>query len=226
MDDFPEWEESDIQLTALQVHPQGTIEDDGTEMLQVDFANKIIGGGVLGHGCVQEEIRFVINTECIISRLFTTTLRCNEAVLIKGAERYSNYSGYSKTFQWTGNYIDSTERDSLQRRSTIITAIDALRLNNPMSQYSREAVERELNKAYAGFYFTPLEGGTRRPIATGNWGCGAFGGNRELKSLIQLMAASLHGRVVHYYTFGDVSFGSMLAKMYIILSPSRLMSLL
>eukprot|EP00249_Psilotum_nudum_P021507 c28133_g1_i2 orf=76-1968(+) len=41
-------------------------------------------------------------------------------------------------------------------------------------------------------------------IATGNWGCGAFGGDIELKSLLQWIAASQAGRpFVHYYTFGD-----------------------
>ena len=27
-------------------------------------------------------------------------------------------------------------------------------------------------------------------IATGHWGCGAFGGNKELKAILQLLAAS------------------------------------
>ena len=42
-----------------------------------------------------------------------------------------------------------------------------------------------------------------RPVATGNWGCGAFGGDPHLKSLIQWMAASYAGtpRLI-YYTFG------------------------
>lgn len=40
-------------------------------MLQVDFANKRVGGGVLGRGSVQEEIRFVICPELIVSRLLT-----------------------------------------------------------------------------------------------------------------------------------------------------------
>ena len=35
-------------------------------MLQVDFANKFIGGGVLGHGAVQEEIRFLICPELLV----------------------------------------------------------------------------------------------------------------------------------------------------------------
>lgn len=40
-------------------------------------------------------------------------------------------------------------------------------------------------------------------IATGNWGCGAFNGNLELKFLIQLIAASSAGRDLHYFTFGE-----------------------
>ena len=38
-----------------------TIKDDGHGMIQADFANKFLGGGVLNEGCVQEEIRFLIN---------------------------------------------------------------------------------------------------------------------------------------------------------------------
>ena len=46
--------------------------------LQVDFANKFVGGGVLGDGCVQEEIRFLINPELIVTRLFTEVrLHCD-----------------------------------------------------------------------------------------------------------------------------------------------------
>lgn len=41
-----------------------------------------------------------------------------------------------------------------------------------------------------------------RPIATGNWGCGAFGGDPHLKSLLQWMAASYAGcPCMLYYTF-------------------------
>ncbi|KAK8950911.1 Poly(ADP-ribose) glycohydrolase 1 [Platanthera zijinensis] len=40
-------------------------------------------------------------------------------------------------------------------------------------------------------------------IATGNWGCGAFGGDPEIKSVIQWLAASQALRpFMHYYTFG------------------------
>ena len=43
-----------------------------------------------------------------------------------------------------------------------------------------------------------------RPIATGNWGCGVFRGDPELKALIQWVAASAAGcPVIVYHTFGD-----------------------
>jgi len=43
-------------------------------------------------------------------------------------------------------------------------------------------------------------------VSTGNWGCGAFGGNPEIKSMIQWIAASQALRpFVNYYTFEDAS---------------------
>lgn len=43
-----------------------------------------------------------------------------------------------------------------------------------------------------------------RPVATGNWGCGVFKGDPELKAVIQWAAASAAGcPVMVYHTFGD-----------------------
>ena len=76
----------------------------------MDFANKYIGGGVLGDGCVQEEIRFVLSPELIVSILFCERLEDNEALLIKGIERFSCYEGYAETFKWKNNYVDTASR--------------------------------------------------------------------------------------------------------------------
>ena len=51
-------------------------------------------------------------------------------------------------------------------------------------------------------------------IASGNWGCGAFGGDPQLKSLIQLMAAAECGRQLAYFTFGDVRLRDDLADLH------------
>ena len=42
------------------------------------------------------------------------------------------------------------------------------------------------------------------PVATGNWGCGAYRGDAQLKAMIQWMSASQRGTPLYmYYTFGD-----------------------
>ena len=83
--------------------------EDFPKVIEVDFANKHIGGGVLGTGCVQEEIRFVLSPELIVSLLFCETMDDKETILIKGAERFNDYEGYSDTFKWKSNYNDHSE---------------------------------------------------------------------------------------------------------------------
>ena len=65
-------------------------------------------------------------------------------------------------------------------------------------------LRRELNKAYCGFMGgDPTPCGRSMAVATGKWGCGAFGGDAHLKALLQLMAAAVAGRDVVFFTFGD-----------------------
>ncbi|KAF9093268.1 hypothetical protein BGX23_003495 [Mortierella sp. AD031] len=227
------WRKDDFCLRNVDVDWMTLIEEAPQGALQLDFANKNIGGGALEKGAVQEEIRFMICPELIVSRLFTQQLEANEAVLIKGVERYSNYIGYSKTFEWYSDHQDPTPRDKLGRRMTEVCAIDARPFKSRASrldQFERHYVLREINKALVGFRQSPInasewgltrpEDGTTssldkprfRPIATGNWGCGAFGGHLQLKFVLQWIAASICGGLspedkslgddVLYYTFG------------------------
>uniref|UniRef100_A0A672QZE2 poly(ADP-ribose) glycohydrolase n=1 Tax=Sinocyclocheilus grahami TaxID=75366 RepID=A0A672QZE2_SINGR len=200
---FPKWESSKKQLTRLHITCKGTIEDEGYGMLQVDFANRLVGGGVTGMGLVQEEIRFIVNPELMVSRLFTEALDHNECLIITGTEQYSKYSGYAESFRWKANHKDEIPIDGWQRRCTEIVAVDALKYRNFMEQFQPEKMIRELNKAYCGFMRPAVNPENLSAVATGNWGCGAFGGDTRLKALLQLMAASEAGRDVAYFTFGD-----------------------
>ncbi|KAF9958978.1 hypothetical protein BGZ72_010510 [Mortierella alpina] len=225
----------DFVLSKVTLDATKPIEDAPEGALQLDFANKNIGGGVLDKGAVQEEIRFMVCPELIISRLFTQQLEANEAVLIKGAERYSNHIGYSKTFEWFSDHRDSTPRDKLGRRMTEICALDARPFKSRISrleQFEKHYLLREINKALVGYRISPINSSDwgmakaqddektndstavdrYRPIATGNWGCGAFGGHLQLKFVLQWIAASICGgfdpeskrlgQDVLYYTFG------------------------
>jgi hypothetical protein len=75
-------------------------------------------------------------------------------------------------------------------------------------EYKRGEIELILATAYTGFRAAKLESqrangeNSRVVIHTGFWGCGAFGGNRELMALLQILAARLAGvdRLV-FHTF-------------------------
>ncbi|GJQ74494.1 hypothetical protein Trydic_g21363 [Trypoxylus dichotomus] len=218
---FPRWDQLNNNLGNTKIHicSNGTIENNGDGLLQVDFANKFVGGGVLAYGCVQEEIRFIICPELIVSRLFTEELNANEALLITGAERYSNYSGYGDTFTWEGDYIDQTPYDCYGRRKTSIVAIDATKFNKASDQFNTSVIIRELNKAYVGFHSNLT--GKLAPVATGNWGCGAFRGDPNLKSLIQLMACSAAKRNMVYYTFGNVDLEKTIYDLYMFFANNK-----
>jgi len=112
-------------MKKLRVSCCGRIEKDAPDMLHVDFANKYVGGGMLGRGCVQEEILFMLCPELIVSRLLAEVLDDNETLVITGHQRFNNYVGYGSTFRWNGDHDDCTNRDAWGRRTTQLVAMDA-----------------------------------------------------------------------------------------------------
>jgi hypothetical protein len=288
--------------------------------LRVCTANCVIGGGVLGSGCVQEEIRFLLSPELIASLLFTERLGDLEIVLITGfffkyyistftfvvphhkhrtlqqiqspcyyyvyiilyydclisnyplllslhiqlscivfimfissyiiftgSERFSKYKGYANDFEFDGDFFDNADNEVVGsadagthalsaaefRRKTTIVAMDALHFRNKMctyaSQFRAKAMRRELDKAFVAFQPRDTAGdggdgsgvcvGVAAPwIATGNWGCGAFGGDPILKAVIQIAAAAEAGRSLKYLTFGDEQLGKHIGELLAVLS--------
>ena len=178
MRDFPTWGDSKKFLLSVTFSDY-PMEDHVGKGLEVDFANKMIGGGILGSGAVQEEIRMAIAPEMIVARLFTAPLEDNEVLFIKGAKRFSRTSGYSNSLKFEEHYIDMDMRE--------VVAMDAREYRDKRQQFERKEYERELNKAFCAFY---SKSGDKTKIATGHWGCGAFGGDKELKAILQLLAAS------------------------------------
>ncbi|KAJ7514623.1 hypothetical protein O6H91_23G052700 [Diphasiastrum complanatum] len=249
-----------------------------------------------------EEIRFMINPELIAGMFFLSAMSNNESIEVVGAERYSRYEGYGRSFTFGGDFVEKDSRDGWGRRHTRIVAIDALSQVGE-DQFMMSLILRELNKAFCGFLDLSItschsnlmdlqadaktkdgtnvmstevqrtaksygvidgenlendggvhfgkDGATKIPIesfleefgkskvvnleesmsddsnkmdlqvhaekfhmytntgncigiATGNWGCGAFGGDLQLKSMLQWLAASQAGRpFLLYFTFGD-----------------------
>ncbi|XP_074600929.1 poly(ADP-ribose) glycohydrolase-like [Brevipalpus obovatus] len=198
---IPAWSRSQKPLRELTICAKGVIEKCRNS-LQIDFAHKIVGGAILDNGLVQEEIRFVLNPELIVSRVFTEKLNDNEVLFMIGSEQFNKYTGYGDNFRWSGDYDDVTPKDEFGRRLTQIVAMDATYFGfRYRKQFLQPALDRELKKAYVAF-FDPKEA-NRGLIATGNWGCGVYRGDRQFKLLIQLIAASEAERDLKFFTFHD-----------------------
>ena len=131
----------------------------------------------------------------------------NDAIGIYNTIQYSDYKGYGFKFTYNGCLI----KDNSQKKTHRIIAIDAIAVSHSSSYIKGNSflndikiLNRDIHKAYVGFSLANLDKNLSKTIATGNWGCGVFGGNHELKFIQQWIAASFAGvERLDYYTFGD-----------------------
>jgi poly(ADP-ribose) glycohydrolase len=190
------FQNSSIKLCKVDLRLQGGIGD--ASMNEVDFANCDIGYGVTG---TQEEILFGASPEMCVAMLFCDTMLDEEAIIIKGARRVGLFEGYGLNLKFKS--LASIESKPWKDRCVI--AIDAMDFSEHTDsfkiQIQRNSLQRELKKSIAGF--SAVINGT---IDTGHWGCGAFCGNRYIKSIIQLIASSIQSNNLVYFCHGDIIF--------------------
>lgn len=211
------WLDSAEPLLPLEMAPPRVGFETAPEFAHADFANMFIGGGVLSGGCVQEEIRFSICPELCLSMLLCPCMTAEEAIQIVGGEQFSAYKGYSFDLAYAGDHVDQSCRGPDGSMRTAVLAMDALDLRagdtSLSGQLQPEHVLRELNKSLAAF--TPVDAESLKHfpvVATGNWGCGAFGGCAPLKALLQWASASQCRRRLRYFPF-DEDFGPELESL-------------
>ena len=196
----PDWKSSESKIIPVNLKLHGRISDDEGE-IELDFANENVGHGSTG---TQEELIFGMSPELCPIVLFNDTLAANESNLMSGGRKIADYSGYGMRVKYTG--LVENEWDWSKRT---IVAIDAI--CQPDNQLGDHDLLRELNKAYCGFSGAMNDPkGTRDtswPIATGHWGCGAFGGDMSIKAFLQVMAASeAKCSNLNFYCFGEQEF--------------------
>lgn len=191
-------------LLRMALYMDGGIEDmpAAHKTLQADFANRQLGGGVLGRGLVQEEILFVCCPELIAAAAACDAMDDDEAIELRGFERFARHKGYGRGgFKCVGRYGD---RHAKSNRAVALDAIDWSR-RDPHDQYHPSSIERELGKCAAALKPAATDTEKSRPFATGNWGCGAFRGDPALKGLIQWAVAAACDRQLAFFAFGDTS---------------------
>ena len=204
--DSQDYLNNNIDLCEIKLDKEKSLFD-GDDQYFIDFANKYIGGGTLTGGCVQEEILFAVQPEAIVSMFFMEVMDKDDAIGIYNTIKYSNYTGYGNKFRFENSSITN---DLTQIKKYKIIAIDAVDNRHFYNNYyyfsnnNQKDIIRDIHKAYVGFNLinSETEKNIEKTIATGNWGCGAFGGNHELKFIQQWIAASFAGvKKLDYFTF-------------------------
>ena len=186
--------ESKHPLSKLIIEPTTRIEDLPNSAF-IDFANMYIGGGSLSSAAVQEEILFAIFPEACVSMGLMDKMTETQAVSIENVLRVYNYKGYSSSFAVTDPVVMYFQVSICipYRKSSNLQIIGIDALCDSFFQYTHEGILREVNKAYSGFKLCKEE---LENIASGKWGCGVFGGNPYLKSIIQWVSASIANKAV------------------------------
>lgn len=173
----------------------------------VVFANRQVG---FGKSATMEEVAVGTTPEACPIVLVTPPLKDDEVLIVVGVESLVVVEGHGRTARMTRvNRAVPPTRDSPWRTRTMLF-MDALELDgydntslDPLPDLLPGHVDRELQKAYTAF-----SSGSPTPyahVATGLWGCGAFGGNDEVKTMIQWCAAAFAGVPLSFAYTGDRS---------------------
>ena len=192
----------------------------------VNFADEHLFFGYRGALLAQDELQIAehpvlasLREALLAKKIELNTLHDGRPtpVLITGAERrcalaLDRNAEQGRPYGLYGNNFGEAPVVAIEKAIRVIDPPTVTNLiaiaapSNGSGAYSKEEIELILVTAYTGFRAAKLEsqrvGGesARTVIHTGFWGCGAFGGNRELIAVLQLLAARLAGvdRVVFH----------------------------
>lgn len=170
----------------------------------VDFANEDLHVGAVWPSATQEEIMFTVFPECFVGLLFCETMLPTEAIQIKGVRKFVDCHGFQHTFRVDGKVTKQSA--TTRQHGTTILAMDAAVADNLQEQCAGPVRDRDILKAFVAFNGLGGDESSSSSfpmVATGSWGCGAFGGNPYAKFIHQVIAASLAGVSLTYCLVGQ-----------------------
>jgi poly(ADP-ribose) glycohydrolase len=205
-----------FRLTRLgEAHTQPSgLSSTGGEKATLISANWHIG---FGRSATQEEAQVGCCPEACPAVLFTPPLSATDILVVKDVRPAITIAGYGRDARLDAILPVPTTPNSGSEGLATLLFLDALELDgydtssssSPIPDLLPDNIDRELTKAYTAFaafwhyHSSPSapasstqpggqKAGIRYPVVrTGLWGCGSFGGNAEIKTIIQLCAAGM-----------------------------------
>ncbi|KAJ7143881.1 hypothetical protein C8R44DRAFT_657515 [Mycena epipterygia] len=151
-------------------------------------ANSHIG---FGRTASQEEMQVGCSPQSLPAKLVTPPLKDDEIMVLRGCEALIEISGYGRVAELAST-VPAGQHDWSKRTMLFMDALelDSYDTSASTPDFLPGNVDRELTKAYTAFA-SYGDAAPYETVVTGHWGCRAFGGNREIKSIIQWCAASM-----------------------------------
>jgi len=216
-DDFPASQATSKPLCPLEVLDRSDPSYSATEETllglpggaSVISANKSIG---FGRTASQEEMVVGATPELLPATLLMPILRDEEILVVEGAQAMISMKGYGRSAQLDQYLVQDIGDGSASSEGTwryrTVLLMDALELdsydsNTIVPDLLPGNIRRELRKAYTAFSSHRTDEQAFDVVVTGLWGCGSFGGNAEIKSVIQWLAASLAGTPLRFICAGE-----------------------
>jgi poly(ADP-ribose) glycohydrolase len=155
----------------------------------VVMSNRHVGFGVSG---TQEEIHVGSSPEACIVSLLCPPLAADEVLAVRGAIATVEIEGYGRGTRLGRVLPRANEREWEERTMLFMDALelDVHDASSGLPDLAPGNVRRELRKAYIAF---ASSADPYTHVLTGLWGCGAFGGDPEVKTVVQWCAAALAG---------------------------------
>jgi poly(ADP-ribose) glycohydrolase len=155
----------------------------------VVMSNRHVGFGVSG---TQEEIHVGSSPEACIVSLLCPPLAADQVLAVRGAIATVEIEGYGRGTRLARFLPHANGREWEERTMLFMDALelDVQDASRGLPDLAPGNVHRELRKAYIAF---ASGAGPYAHVVTGLWGCGAFGGDPEVKTVVQWCAAALAG---------------------------------
>ena len=151
---------------------------------------------------------------------WTVNKGCATPILITGVDRrcainLSKDDSAGRPNGLYGNEFQHASQDVVKKATTIINPpvkSNIIAMESPQPScglYTREQIEFILASAVTGFSAAvelskSINKDAKTSIHTGYWGCGAYGGNRELMALLQIIAGFISKvDTLHFHTGND-----------------------
>jgi poly(ADP-ribose) glycohydrolase len=157
-------------------------------------ANRYVGFGRTG---TQEEMETGSTPEACPAVLLTPPMGADTVLVVQGAEAVIEMEGHGRDAKLKAA-LEPNTRDWRRRAMLFMDALELDSYSTSGETYIPDVlpgnVDREFLKAYTAFSSEAQEVPSGYShVVTGLWGCGAFGGNVDIKTIIQWCAASIAG---------------------------------